>query len=430
MLKAIPRYGARVLPNTEQLVGAVRRAGHFIEGPHVQEFESAFARRLGDVHAVSTSFGRMAFYYILKALDLGRGGEVVLPALTFWVIPEIARVAGFTPVFADVDPDTFTMTPETLARVVGPKTVAVVPTHLWGLPCDMDGIMDIARARRLAVIEDCAHALGATYKGRQVGTIGDAALFSFQTLKPLNTYGGGMAVARDAALAERIGRLARAEPLPTDQAVRKKLWQGRVQRISIRPGVFTFSLFPILWASAYLNTNPDVFLWEKIRPLDPLPAGYRERYANVQAALGLEALKHLDTWTGDTQTHAAEVTRRLADVPGARLPHVPADRTHVFYQYCAYFPDRDATVLNSLKRGVDLETLHVDVCATLPLFEAFASPAPGAEATEQAVQIPVYESLDPEEVARVASVVHDAAMPVGIQDSKCQMQDSKTAETR
>ena len=373
MLTAIPRYGARVLPNTQEIISAIEADGHFIDGPHVKRFETAFADRLGGVRAVSASYGRMAFYYILKALDLRPGGEIVLPALTFWVMPEIARIAGLTPVFADVDPDTFTMTPESLARVVGPKTVAVVPTHLWGLPCAMDGIMDIAKAHHLAVIEDCAHALGATYKQRPVGTIGDAALFSFQTLKPLNTHGGGMAVARDAALAERIARLVAAEPLPTAAGVRKRLWQGRVQRISIRPGVFTWTLFPILWASAYFNTNPDVFLWEPIRPLDPLPAGYRERYANVQAALGLEALKHFDRWTADTQAHAAEVTRRLSDVPGMRLPLVPPDRTHVFYQYCAYVPDRDATVLRCLKRGVDLETLHVDVCPSLPLFQAFTS---------------------------------------------------------
>ena len=302
-------------------------------------FEAAMADRLGGgVRAVATSYGRMAFYYILKALDLAPGGEVVLPALTFWVIPEIARVAGFTPVFADVDPDTFTMTADTLARAVGPRTVAVVPTHLWGLPCDMDPILEIARAHRLAVIEDCAHALGATYRGRPVGSLGDAALFSFQTLKPLNTYGGGLAVARDPGLAERIARLADAEPPPTEQAVRKKLWHGRVQRISIRPSVFTWTLFPVLWASAYLNTNPDVYLWETIRPLDPLPHDYRQRYANVQAALGLEALEHLDRWTTDTQAHAALVTRLLLDVPGARLPSVPADRTHVFYQVLRVLP--------------------------------------------------------------------------------------------
>jgi dTDP-4-amino-4,6-dideoxygalactose transaminase len=275
----------------------------------------------------------------------------------------------------------------------------------------MDEIMDIAQSRKLAVIEDCAHALGATYRGRPVGTIGDAALFSFQTLKPLNTYGGGMALTRHADVGERIAKLVAAEPLPTAKSVRKKLWQGRVQRISIRPGVFTWTLFPILWASAYLNTNPDVFLWETIRPLDPMPEGYRERYANVQAALGLEALKHFERWTADTQAHAATVTRRLLEVPGARLPRVPADRTHVFYQYCAYFPERDRTVFDSLKRGVDLETLHVDVCTSLPLFAPYAAETPGAVATEQAVQIPVYESLSAQEVARVADVVRAAAWP-------------------
>ena len=410
MLTAIPRYGARVLPNTQELIAEVEGRGQLVEGPHVQAFEAAMARRLGGgVRAVTTSYGRMAFYYILKALERPPGGEVVLPALTFWVIPEIARVAGFVPVFADVDPDTFTMTPETLARAVTPRTVAVVPTHLWGLPCEMDPIVEIARARHLAVIEDCAHALGATYRGQPVGTLGDAALFSFQTLKPLNTYGGGLAVARDPALGERIARLAAAEPRPTEQAVRKKLWQGRVQRISIRPAVFTWTLFPVLWASAYLNANPDVFLWETIRPLDPLPADYRQRYANVQAALGLEALNHLDRWTAETQAHAALVTKRLLDVPGARLPVIPPDRTHVFYQYCAYVRNRDATVLRSLKRGVDLETLHVDICTRLPLFAPFACATPGADATEQAVQIPVYESLSEAQVARVAAVVREAA---------------------
>ena len=411
MLTAIPRYGARVLPNTIQVISAIDAAGQFIEGPHLRQFEVAFGARFGGAHAVSTSFSRMACYYTLKALDLAPGGEVVLPALTFWVIPEIVRAAGFRPVFVDVDPETFVMTPQALARAVGPRTVAVVPTHLWGLPCDMEGIMDLARAHRLAVIEDCAHALGATFKGQPVGTFGDAGFFSFQTLKPLNTYGGGMAIARDAGLAERIRRLAAAEPLPTEKSIRKKLWHGRVQRISVRPRIFTWTLFPVLWASAYLNMNPDVFLWERIQSLDPLPASYRERYANVQAALGLEALKHLDRWTATTQAHAAEISRRLAGVPGVRLPVVPSDRTHVVYQYCAYVPDRDDTVLRCLKRGVDLETLHVDVCTRLPLFQPFAAPAPGADATAHAVQIPVYESLTANEVERVGTIVHDAVMP-------------------
>jgi len=409
MLTAISRYGARVLPMTQELIAEVEARGELIEGPQIAEFERAFEQRLGGVRAVSTSYGRMALYYILKAMQFPPGSEIILPALTFWVVPEIARVAGLTPVFADVDPATFNLTPATVARAITPKTVAIVPTHLWGLPCDMDGLLELAQQHRLAVIEDCAHALGARYRDRSVGTLGDGALFSFQTLKPLNTYGGGMAVVRDPGLGDRVAALVAAEPPPTVEMVKKRLFQGRVQRISIRPQVFTWTLFPILWASSYLGANPDVYLWEKIRSLDPLPPDYTARYSNVQAVMGLLALKQLDTWTAETQAHAARITAALARVPGVRLPVVPSDRTHAFYQYCAYMPGRDAVVLECLKRGVDLETLHVDVCTTLDLFSAFAAPAPGAEQTEQALQIPVYESLTPAEVDRVATVVSQIA---------------------
>ncbi len=141
MLNAISRYGPRVIPNTMQLFEELERKGQLIDGPHIAEFEKAFAARLGGVSVTSTSYGRVAFYYILKALDFPPGSEIVFPALTFWVMPEIARVSGLTPVFADVDPVSFNITADALERVITPRTVAVVPTHLWGLPCDMDEIV-------------------------------------------------------------------------------------------------------------------------------------------------------------------------------------------------------------------------------------------------------------------------------------------------
>src|SRR5207237_8259783 len=128
------------------------------------------------------------------------GSEIILPTLTVWVVPELARVAGLKVAFADVDPETFTMDPAALERAITPETRAVVPTHLYGLPCDMDAIMTIARRHDLRVIEDCAHSLGATFDRQAIGTFGDAGLFSFQTLKPLNCYGGGLALVRDPAL--------------------------------------------------------------------------------------------------------------------------------------------------------------------------------------------------------------------------------------
>ena len=125
MLTAISRYGARVLPNTQQIIAECQRRGELVRGPKIKEFEETFARRLGRGRAISASFGRMAFYYILKALGLPPGSEIILPALTFWVVPELARVAGLKPVFADVHPVTFNLDPEALERAITPKTRAV-----------------------------------------------------------------------------------------------------------------------------------------------------------------------------------------------------------------------------------------------------------------------------------------------------------------
>src|SRR6059036_3666595 len=328
MLTAISRYGARVLPNTEQLIAACKARGEFIQGPQIAEFEAAFAQRAGmdPRHAIVASYGRMAFYYILKALDLPPGSEIIVPALTFWVVPDLARVAGLKVVFADVDPATFTLDPSALERAVTPATRAVVPTHLYGLPCDMEAIGRIAARHNLRVIEDCAHALGATYQGQPVGTFGDAALFSFQTLKPLNCYGGGMALVRDAAIAARVRELTLANPWPDTKRVENRLLVGRLQRIFIRPRVFTISAFPILWVSSLIGANPDVYLWEKIRSLTPLPDVYTERFPNVQAAIGLAALDKLDEWTARTGRHACVMDRALADLPGIAVPQAPPDR--------------------------------------------------------------------------------------------------------
>lgn len=407
MLNAISRYGVRVVPNTLQVIKELEARRELVEGPHVARFEAAFAARLGPVHAITASFGRMAFYYILKALDLPTGGEIVMPALTFWVMPEMARRAGLTPVFADVDPNTFNVTASSIERVLTPRTVAIVPTHLWGLPCDMDEIMSLATQRGLRVIEDCAHALGALYRGRPVGTFGDAAVFSFQTIKPLNAYGGGMAVVRDAALAARVIRLAAAAGMPTVKRVTQRLWQGRVMRLATRPDVFTWTLFPLLYMGTRLHWSIDMYFWERIRPLEPLPAEYCERISNVQAAIALEGLGRLDAWTAARQHHAAKMSRWLDGIPGIRVPVMAPDRSHAYYQYCVYVPARDAVVDYCLRRAIDLETLHVDLCAELPLFGRHPG-APGARETTATVQVPVYESLTDAQLYRVADVLRDA----------------------
>src|SRR5499426_4823300 len=185
-MAAICRFGMRVVPNTLEIIAQCRNKKQLVQGPHIAEFEQEFLRMLGGrghIRAVSTDYGRMALYFILKALNIPAGSEIIVPALTFWVVPEITRVAGLKPLFVDIDPYTFTMDPKAAERAITPNTRAILPTHLYGLPCDMGPIMELARKHNLKVIEDCAHALGATYKGRPAGTFGDASFFSFQGFK-------------------------------------------------------------------------------------------------------------------------------------------------------------------------------------------------------------------------------------------------------
>jgi perosamine synthetase len=153
-----------------------------------------------------------------------------------------------------------------------------------------------------------------------------------------------------------------------------------------------------------------VFFWEKIRSLHPLPDQYTERFPNVQAAIGLAALNRLDTWTSQVQANAKYIDQMLGNLKGIQIPAVPADCAHVYYQYCVYGPEgpaRDDLVVRCVKRGIDIETLHVDVPPDMPLFAGATAEAAGARRAAQAMQIPIYAGLTREEIQRVGSTVHD-----------------------
>src|SRR3989440_7673552 len=226
MRRAIARYGVRTIPGDEKEIVAAFRRGEAVEGPAINEFEDRFAEVHGMSHAITASFGRMAFYYLLRALELPVGSEIIFPALTFWVVPEIARRAGLRPVFVDVNAATFNLNPAGIEAAITDQTRAIVPTHLYGQPCEMDELMRIAEKHNLVVIEDCAQAAGARYRGRAVGTFGNASFFSFQMLKGINTYGGGMAMTNDASLAARIRERTEAEPAQSTGDLLKRFATG------------------------------------------------------------------------------------------------------------------------------------------------------------------------------------------------------------
>ncbi len=409
MIRTIARYGVRSSPGDEKEIVAAFRRGEAVEGPAIAEYEGRFAEFHGAEHAIATSFGRMACYYILKSLDFPAGSEIIFPALTFWVVPEIARRAGLKPVFVDVDPATFNIDPASIEHLINDKTKAIVPTHLYGRPCEMTNIMRIAEKHNLIVIEDCAQAAGARYRGRRVGSFGNAAFFSFQLLKGINTYGGGMALTNDPAIAIRVRQQATGEPLQTSGDLIKRIGMALAVRGLVSPEGFTFWGFPIqAIASFYGNYDFSTYLWEKIRPLTPFPREYHQRYSNVQAIIGIRGLERLDEHNAKARQHAALLTRGLSDCRAVQTPRSSAWFEHVYYQYCVYFSQPALAGRYAIRHGVDFETTHVDVCSSLSLFKEFAADCPGALSTERALQLPVYSRLRTADIERVLRTVREA----------------------
>ena len=196
----------------EPLQGAIQevlRSGQFILGPEVEALERELAAYLGVRHAITLNSGTDALVIALRALGVGPGDEVITTPFTFFATVEAICHAGATPVFADIDPDTFTLDPDLAAAAVTPRTRAIVPVHLFGHAAEMARLRDLAGAHGLRVVEDVAQAFGGRFRGRLLGTLGDFGAFSFFPSKNLGAYGdGGLLITADDALADaaKIGR--------------------------------------------------------------------------------------------------------------------------------------------------------------------------------------------------------------------------------
>ncbi len=279
---------------------AVLRSGHvnYWTGEQGRLFESEFAAFVGCRHAVAVSNGTVALECALRALGIGSGDEVVTTSRTFIASASCAAMLGARPVIADVDRESQNITAETIRRVLTPRTRAIVAVHLAGWPCEMDPILELAKEYNLKVIEDCAQAHGATYKGRMVGSIGDVAAFSFCQDKIMTTAGEGGMVATDSdQLWERMWSL-KDHGKSYDAVYRRRH----------RPG--------FRWLHESFGTN-----W---------------RLTEIQSAVGRVALRKLPEWLRMRRLHARTMTREFRGLPGLRVTEPPAHTEHAYYKYYAF----------------------------------------------------------------------------------------------
>ena len=300
-------------------IAEVIASSAFIRGPFVENFEHAFAEAMGVAHCVSCANGTDSLYIAMHALGVKPGDEVIAPAHSWISTTETITQAGGKVVFCDTDATTFTIDPAQIEAKVTPRTVGIIPVHLYGQPADMDPIMALAAKHRLWVIEDCAQAHLARYKGRHVGSFGQAASYSFYPGKNLGAMGdAGAVLTPDATLATRMAMFARHGGLTKG---------------------------------------------------DHQIEGINSRLDGLQAAVLSVKLPHLPAWTARRQEVARAYGELLAGIDGLTLPQVAPGREPAWHLYVVQHEQRDALAKHLARRGI--QTV-VNYPVALPFLPAYS----------------------------------------------------------
>jgi perosamine synthetase len=262
-------------------------------GPRVGQFETAFAKYCGAAHGVAVNSGTAALHAAMRALKVGAGDEVIVPAITFAASANAAVYEGATPVFADIEPDTLLIDPERVAELITPRTRAIVAVDYGGQPADYDALQALTKGRDIAIVADACHSPGATYRGRMAGTLADISCFSFHPVKHLTTCEGGMALTADGEFAAHMRRF-RNHGIDTDHRQRDS------------EGTFAY---------------------------DMVELGYNYRLPDVQCALGIAQLTRLPKWVRARQQVAAWYAEALSGIAHVTPLRVHADRTNAHHLY-------------------------------------------------------------------------------------------------
>jgi dTDP-4-amino-4,6-dideoxygalactose transaminase len=346
----------------EEVRAAVERvmdSQRFVLGREGAALEGEIAGLCGAAHGIGVASGTDALILALRACGVKPGDEVILPPFTFVATASAVSAIGAKPVFADIRPDTYNIDPAEIARRATPRTRAIIAVHLYGLAADMDPILSFAREKNIPVLEDNAQAIGATYKTRGTGSLGDIACFSFYPTKNLGAYGdAGMLVTNSAEMEARVRTLRN---------------HGQTAK--------------------YVSSEP----------------GWNSRLDEIQAAILRVKLRHLAKWQTARQAHAAEYHRLLSGAPGVAPPITPDGYEHVFNQYTIRVERREAVQehLSDLKIGSAVYypvPLHLQ-----PLYASLGHKRgdfPHSErAAQEVLSLPMYPELRSDQIARVAEAI-------------------------
>ncbi|HXM90858.1 MAG TPA: DegT/DnrJ/EryC1/StrS family aminotransferase [Candidatus Dormibacteraeota bacterium] len=340
-------------------INAVVESQQFILGPQVQALEEEIARYCGTKFAVGVASGTDALLLALHVAGVGPGDEVLLPTFSFIATADSVSLLSAIPVFVDIDPSTFAIDPAQLEAKISPRTRAILPVHLYGHPADMDPINAIAQRHNLKVIEDNAQAIGAKYKARKTGGLGDLGCISFFPSKNLGAYGdGGMIVTNSEAYSKHLRVLRN---------------HGSSQK--------------------YFATEQ----------------GWNSRLDEIQAAILRVKLRHLDHWGAARRKNASSYSQLLKAIPGVVTPFEAPWAEHVYHQYTIRVANRDRVQSALTEQGIGTTVYYPAPIHLQPVFAKLgyhAGDLPQAEkAAKEGLSLPIYAELTSEQIHRVVAAI-------------------------
>jgi len=353
---------ASIREEVQSALAVVFESQQFILGPQLQALEQEIAAYCGTRFAIGVGSGTDALLLSLRALGVGSGDEVIVPAFTFFATAECVSLLGATPVFADIQLSTFTLDPESVAAKISPRTRAIIPVHLYGQAADMNPLLELARKHKLHLVEDNAQALGATYHGQPTGAMADAGCISFYPTKNLGAWGdGGMVVTNSEGVAQRLRSLR-------DHGS----------------------------ANKYLSQE----------------VGWNSRLDEIQSAVLRVKLRHLDEWNRQRRSHAAAYDSQLRGLAGVVTPQLSGWGDHVFHQYTIRVRQRDAVQKVLSARGIGTAVYYP---VPLHLQPAYASlhyqpgDLPQSErASAEVLSLPVFAEITDEQITSVSGALRES----------------------
>lgn len=350
--------------------------GWLTMGPKTAEFEDSFKKYIGSKHAIAVNSCTAALHLALKAIDLQAGDEVIIPAMTFAATGEVVCYFGAKPVLVDIEKDTHNMDISKIEKVITHRTKAIIPVHYGGQPCDMNEIRKIAKKHRLYIIEDAAHSLPASYKGKKIGTIGDMTCFSFYATKTLTTGEGGMVTTQNRKWAEKI-KILRLHGISKD---------------------------------AWKRYSKDGSWYYEITDM-----GYKYNMTDIQAALGMSQLKKVERMWKMRREIAKRYNDAFKNIPEITVPFIKPDRTTAWHLYVirlnteALKIDRNGFIKELGKRGVS-SSVHFIPLHMHPYYRKNYGYKPddlpnACNAYKRIISLPIYPGMTRENVQNVIRAV-------------------------